>query len=136
MELNAVELEQQNAPLVTMSSAPLLCSYCHQPLLPQYYFCPNCGTKVKAPPLSTTPLAQAWLYGFSIILPVICYLAVSKWQGQKYFRSADPQAKQIGAIAWTLLILSTIVTFWYYNGLLEGFLQSAQSTASSQSTGL
>jgi hypothetical protein len=89
-----------------------LCPTCHQPILPSYYFCPNCGTKLNSAPLSTSTWAQVSLYAFSIILPLICFLFVTRWQGMKYFRSEDPKIKQIGTIAWVLLILSTIVTIW------------------------
>ena len=93
-------------------SAPTICTVCHQPILPSYYFCPNCGTKINAAPLSTTVLTQTWIYAFSIILPIICFIFVTKWPGIKYVKSNDPQAKRIGYIAWTLLILSTLVTIW------------------------
>lgn len=92
---------------------PAVCPICHQPVLPEYYFCPNCGAKLNVPPLSTSAGAQAWLYAFSIILPMICYLAVSKWQGYKYYKSPDPKTKQIGTIACLLLALSTVFTIWY-----------------------
>ena len=89
-----------------------VCTVCHQPILPQYYFCPNCGTKLNSAPLSTTTATQAWIYAFSIILPMICFIFVTRWPGVKYFKSNDPKAKQIGEIAWALIILSTIVTIW------------------------
>jgi hypothetical protein len=89
-----------------------MCPICHQPTLPQYYFCPNCGTKLNSAPLSTTALTQIKIYLFSLILPAICFLFITRWPGLKYFRSADPKAKRIGEFAWTILILSTIITFW------------------------
>jgi hypothetical protein len=96
----------------TSSIAPLVCPYCHQPVLPQFYYCPNCGNKLNSAPLSTTPLAQLGIYAFSIILPFIAFLAITKWQGLKYYRSKDPKTKSIGTVAWALLILSTLVMFW------------------------
>ena len=89
-----------------------ICPVCHQPTLPQYYFCPNCGTKLNSAPLSTTITTQVWIYVFSIILPMICFIFVNKWPGIKYYKSKDPKAKQIGQIAWVLIILSTIITIW------------------------
>jgi hypothetical protein len=100
---------QYSAPIAPVSD---VCPNCHQPTLPQYYFCPNCGTKLNQAPLSTTVMAQLKIYAFSIILPMLCFLFVTSWQGVKYFKSKDPKAKQIGQIAWVLLILSTIVTIW------------------------
>ena len=97
----------------TIPRDPRLCPVCHQAVMPEYYFCPNCGAKLNTPPLSTSLAAQIWLYAFSIILPMICFLAVSKWQGVAYYKSNDEKTKQIGMIACTLLALSTIFTVWY-----------------------
>ena len=101
-----------------------MCKTCHQPILPQYYFCPNCGTKVNEPPLSTSLTTQLGIYVFSIILPLICFIFVTKWPGNTYFKSQDPKAKQIGTIAWTLIIVSTIVTVWLGIIWTENFIQS------------
>lgn len=105
-----------------------ICKTCHQPILPTYYFCPNCGTKVNTPPLSTSPLAQLGLYAFSIILPVICFLAVTKWQGVKYVKSADEKTRQIGIIACALLTISTICTIWYAIVWTRQEIQSSVNT--------
>jgi hypothetical protein len=95
-----------------ISNGQNVCPTCHQPILPQYYFCPNCGTKLNSAPLKTDALTQAGIYAFSIILPLICFIFVTRWPGVKYFKSNDPKAKQIGQAAWTLLILSTVLTIW------------------------
>jgi predicted RNA-binding Zn-ribbon protein involved in translation (DUF1610 family) len=104
----------QNEQIISSSTEPALsvCSVCHQPILLNYYFCPNCGAKIKETPLSTSVSTQAWIYLFSIILPMIAFIFVGKWQGIKYFKSNDPKAKQIGQIAWILIVLSTILTIW------------------------
>lgn len=88
------------------------CQTCHQPTDPKWYFCPNCGAKLQSAPLSTSLSTQIGIYAFSLILPVICFLFVTKWPGMKYFRSKDPQEKQIGTTAWIILVASTIVTIW------------------------
>ena len=87
------------------------CSVCHLPLLPEYYFCPNCGTKVVL--LGIDPLSQFKLYLFSLILPLIAFIAISNWHGMRYIRSDDPKRKVIGWIALSLIILSTVVSTWY-----------------------
>ena len=101
------------------------CSVCHQPILPQYYFCPNCGAKLSLAPLSTTPATQAWIYALSIILPVTCFIFVKKWPGIKYFKSNNPKAKKIGQIAWFLMILSTVATIWIVVVLTQRAIQSS-----------
>lgn len=117
------------------SSAPLLCSYCHQPILPTYYFCPNCGNKINAAPLSTSLQAQAWLYAFSLILPVICFLMIGKWQGLKYYRSTDPKTKQIGINAFVLLALSTVITVWLATVWVNSAIQSSLASVNADMSG-
>jgi hypothetical protein len=101
-----------------------VCSVCHQPILPQYYFCPNCGAKLNVAPLSTSVGTQVWIYAFSIILPMICFIFVTKWPGIKYFKSKDPNAKLIGQIAWMLIIFSTIMTVWFAVVWTQNYIKS------------
>jgi len=121
---------------VPSAPAAALCEQCHQPLKPEYYFCPNCGKKVSEPPLATDFWAQAGLYLFSIVLPLICFLAVSYWRGIAYARSKDPKAQEIGWIAIGLLALSTIITFWLAAVWIQGLVQSATNSINSGIGGL
>ena len=114
-----------NEQSVPQALPPSVCPTCHQPILSQYYFCPNCGKKINEAPLSTTLQTQAWIYAFSIILPMICFIFVTRWPGIKYFKSEDPKAKLIGQIAWTLLILSTIVVIYLAYVWTEQTIQSS-----------
>jgi len=107
---------------------PTLCPQCHQSVAPGVYFCPNCGKNLNEPPLSTGVWAQILLYGFSIVLPIIAFLLVSKWQGMKYMRSDDPVAKQIGIVAAVLMALSTIISFWLFFVWLNQAVQSSLSS--------
>lgn len=106
-----------------------ICSYCHQPTKIEWYFCPNCGNKLNSAPLSTSVFTQCWIYAFSIVLPIICYVMVSKWPGGKYLKSKDQKAKMIGIIASTLLALSTIITVWYAIVWTKQFVQSSVNSA-------
>ena len=108
-----------------------VCSYCHQPLLPTYYFCPNCGNKVMSAPLSTSPATQAWIYAFSAVLPLICYIMISKWPGMTYYRSKDEKAKQIGTIAIGILILSTLITIYFAYVWTQDAIQSSVASINS-----
>lgn len=117
-------------------AVPLYCPQCHQPVSPMDYFCPNCGKKLSEPGLSTTIGAQVLLYGFSIVLPIICYLAITKWEGIKYARSDDPKAQQMGWIAIALLTISSIVVIWWTTQWINGFIQSQTSTAGLSAYGI
>ena len=48
----------------------LICPQCHQPVKPEWYYCPNCGKKLSEPGLSTSLASQLWLYAFSIIIAI------------------------------------------------------------------
>lgn len=113
-----------------------VCPTCHQPTLPQYYFCPNCGTKLNQAPLSTSAGAQLLLYAFSIILPPMCFLFVNKWQGMRYLKSKDPKVKQIGQIAWALLILSTILTIWLVVVWTQSYINSTVAGINADMSGI
>ena len=102
------------------------------------YFCPNCGKKLSEhePELSTSIGAQILLYGFSIVLPIICYLAITKWEGIKYARSDDPKAQQMGWIAIALLVISSIVVIWWTTEWINSFIQAQTSTAGLSAYGI
>ena len=114
----------------------LVCPYCHQPILPTYYFCPNCGTKINAAPLSTSAASQIGIYAFSIILPMICFLFVTRWPGLKYFRSKDPQTKQIGLNAIVILALSTVFTIWLAYTWTQDAIQASVASINQDFSGL
>jgi hypothetical protein len=131
--MDEVPLPPQLAP--SQQSPTPICPRCHFPTKPEYYFCPNCGAKLTEPPLGVGVVDQLLLYAFSIILPWIVYLAITKWQGIKYLRAPDPRAKQVGLIALVLLIVSSIIAFWvmdaWVQSLLQGFSQSQTSDLNS-----
>jgi hypothetical protein len=124
METQTSAMPQQSM----LAAEPSVCSYCHQVVAPEWFFCPNCGKEVRAAPLSTSIETQLWIYAFSVILPFICYLAIAKWPGIKYFRSKDIKAQQIGTIAWALIIVSSLVTFWYGYKLVQQTIQSQEAS--------
>lgn len=90
-----------------------ICRVCHQPILSQWYYCPNCGTKVHEKPLSVSTKTQISLYIFSAILPLMGFIFVKRWKGMKYAKSNNPKEKQIGQIAWTIIIISTILVMYF-----------------------
>jgi len=96
-----------------LAGAQPICPQCHLPVRPEYYFCPNCGQKLHVPPLSTSATSQVLLYLFSAVLPFIAYLAIMKWQGVSYIRSSDPRARTIGWIALGILVVSSVLVFWW-----------------------
>jgi hypothetical protein len=110
------------------AAQPAICPQCHIQVDPSWYFCANCGKQLNAPPLPTDIGTQIWIYAFSIILPMICFIAVTKWPGLKYYRSQDPKAKMIGTVAWVLIVLSTVVLCWLAYVWTEEAIQSTQAS--------
>lgn len=112
----SVETSQAPSGFASMPQATLskaICPQCHQPIVPQYYFCPNCGKDLHQKPLSTSFGAQLWLYTFSVIvMPLTCCLAYHYWKGWTYFRSENPKARRIGLIAIILLVASFVFMTW------------------------
>jgi hypothetical protein len=104
---------------------PMICPRCHFAVKPEYYFCPNCGAKLTEAPLGVGLLDQLLLYAFSLILPWIAYLAITKWQGIKYLRAPDMRTKQIGLIALVLLVVSSIIAFWLTYQWIQSYVQQS-----------
>lgn len=137
MDENTVPTPPQQAqPAPAVVAAPLICPRCHFPVKPEYYFCPNCGAKLSEPPMSTGVVDQLLLYAFSIILPWIAYLAITKWQGIKYLRSPDTRAKQIGLIALILLVASSVIAVWLTTVWIQGYIQQSLNDVNNLGSGL
>jgi hypothetical protein len=94
------------------------CGACHQPILPEYYFCPNCGNNLKEAPAEITTITKIGLYALAIFLPPL-----GLWPGIKYLMKKDEQAKKIGGITVALTLVSTILTTWWIFKLLGNYLE-------------
>jgi amino acid transporter len=100
------------------------CSVCHQPILLEAYFCPNCGNPLKPKPPSTTWWTQLGIYALSLFLPPL-----GLWPAVKYLRSSDEIAKRVGWIAVALTVISIVIAIW----LTEALIQNLQSQLDSAS---
>ncbi len=90
-----------------MEATILTCSFCHQPIQPTFFFCPNCGKEAKPKPLNISALTQLGIYALSLLLPPL-----GLWPGMKYLREPNQSSKLVGIIAILLTIISLIVTFY------------------------
>jgi len=127
---NPNQPEVATMPSVAIPAQKNICPQCHQPVLPEYYFCPNCGKKLEEVPLSTTIWAQLWLYIFTlIVMPFTGYLAYRHWQGVAYMRSRDPKARRIGFISVILLISTIVLLTW---SIWAGITQLKESIQTQQ----
>lgn len=98
----------------------LTCRFCNFQILETYYFCPNCGKKIKNPPLSTSLSKQLTVYAISILLPPLGVVPAIK-----YLLSKEKHAKIVGIIALILTVisiyLSTIFALKMYNDTMAQF---------------
>ncbi len=94
------------------------CSICYQDILPEYYFCSNCGNNLKEKSAEITTVMQIGLYALAIFLPPL-----GLWPGIKYLVKKDPQVKKIGRITVVLTVLSTVFTVWSIFKLLGNYLE-------------
>lgn len=93
----------------------LNCKHCHYQILSNYFFCPNCGKKLKNPPLAVTVSKQIYIYFISAAFPPL-----GLWPGIKYLLDKRPKAKIIGTVAIILTLLSTVITIQLTMSLLNG----------------
>ena len=93
------------------------CPVCHQRILPEYYFCPNCGNNLREKAKEITIATQVGLYMLAIFLPPL-----GLWPGIKYLNKEDIKAKKIGGITTALTLFSTVVTIWWTFKLVGNYL--------------
>ena len=96
------------------------CKFCNFSVLETYYFCPNCGKKLKNPPLSTSLSKQLGIYAISVFLPPLGIIPAIK-----YLMSNERHAKVVGIIALILTIISTYISIMLviniYNDTMSQF---------------
>lgn len=96
----------QTQPLAVpvIQSQDFTCKNCHMKILGDYYYCPNCGKKIKEPPFKFSALKTTGIMLESVLLPPL-----GLFPGIKYLRYKDPVAKAIGITAIVITIIATIL---------------------------
>lgn len=108
-----------------------ICVYCKHEVPKEVYFCPNCGKKLKEPPVSKTLLAQIGLYAVSILFPPF-----GLFPALKYLKQNDQTAKNIGIIAILLTVISIIVGIWLSINIVTQVQTQLNQQVQLQSAGL
>jgi DNA-directed RNA polymerase subunit RPC12/RpoP len=85
----------------------LKCPYCGAPIDAGFYFCPNCGKKLKEKAPSTKIESQLSVYLLSFFLPPL-----GLWPAYKYLKQKDDKSRIIGLIAVFLTIVSLALAVW------------------------
>lgn len=81
------------------------CKKCHYVISKEWYFCPNCGRKLRPVPLSTTFLKQAGLYLFCVLFPPFGIIP-----GVRYLLQRRAKAAVIGFVCIALTVAATGLT--------------------------
>jgi hypothetical protein len=100
-----------------MNNAQLICPSCHQPVLAEYYFCPNCGYNLREKEKPVSIMMQVGLYALAVFLPPLGFVP-----GAKYVMRKFPQARRVGWITILLTTISTILTIWAIFFFLNKYL--------------
>ena len=91
-----------------------ICRHCKSDISPTYYFCPNCGKKLRDKLLSTGVLKQVLIYSLSFFLPPL-----GLWPAVKYLRQPDQKSKIVGMVSIVLTIVSIVLTIYLSVNLLN-----------------
>ncbi len=104
------------------TSQQITCPHCQASINSEDYFCPNCGKKIKDPPVKMTVFKQIGVYAVSILFPPL-----GLWPGIRYFRNKDPKIQMVGIVAIILTIMSSVVTIWYSYVLIQNINKTINS---------
>ncbi len=86
----------------------LTCKHCKNPVAENFYFCPNCGKKIKEPPYKFS-----WNKTIVILLESILLPPFGIIPGIRYLLKNDNRAILVGLSAIILTILSAVITLIY-----------------------
>ncbi len=81
------------------------CKKCHYIVSKEWYFCPNCGKKLRRPPLSTSFFTQLSLYLVCVLFPPFGIVP-----GVRYIFQKKTQAIIVGIVCIALTLVATAGT--------------------------
>ena len=91
-----------------------VCKYCKNPIMETFYFCPNCGKKLKEPPFKFS-----WGKTIAIVLESVLLPPLGLFPGFRYLRMKEAGAKTLGAIAIILTIVSSVLATIYFMNFIN-----------------
>ncbi len=98
------------------------CKYCKSPTQESFYFCPNCGKKIKEPPFKFSLGKSITIIVAAFLLPPFGIIP-----GVKYFLKDDKRAQFVGLITIGVTIIATglmiIITSRVINYYKEAYNQ-------------
>ena len=85
------------------------CKHCKNPVTETFYFCPNCGKKLKEPPFKFS-----WKKTIVVILESAFLPPLGIFPGIKYLRMKETGAKILGLLAIVITTISAVLTTIYF----------------------
>lgn len=107
-----------------------ICRRCGQPVQESFYFCPNCGKKIKEPPPSTSLSAQSVVYLVSLFLPPLGLI-----YAYKYSRHGGTKEKYIAVAAVVLTCLVIYLQYTFLSKVWENVSQTLEALNATSSIG-
>ncbi len=78
------------------------CKYCKSAVQESFYFCPNCGKKIKEPPFKFSLAKSITIIVAAILIPPFGIIP-----GVKYFLKDDRRAQFVGIITIAVTVIAT-----------------------------
>ncbi len=105
------------------------CKFCKSPVQENFYFCPNCGKKIKEPPFKFSLGKSITIIVVAILIPPFGIIP-----GVKYFLKDDRRAQFVGLITIAVTIIATglmlIITSRVLNYYKDAYNQVMQIQSS------
>src|SRR3972149_5942773 len=101
----------------------LQCPKCKFPILENYFFCPNCGKKLKNGPLPINIEKQIGLYLISFLVPPFGLLP-----GVRYLLQKDNKRRVVGVVCIVITIISLVLTAIVLNKMISDINKQLNST--------
>ena len=99
-----------------------MCPICSFQLVPEWYFCPNCGKQLKEAPIVISIPKQILIYAVSFFLAPFGL----SW-GLKYIKYKDRHVKIVGIISLVLTFLSIIMMLFAFKYTMDQYSKTLNS---------
>lgn len=97
------------------------CKFCQAQVSESFYFCPNCGKKIKEPPFKFSLGKSISIIVFAVLFPPLGIIP-----GIKYFLKDDRRAQFVGIITIAVTIIASIVIVIFTINLFNSFSKTYQ----------
>lgn len=92
------------------------CPFCHSPIQPDWFFCPQCGKVLQEKPIHIS-------VGKQILMYLVCFFLAPfglVW-GIKYIRNKDRKVKLVGLVCIILTVVAIGVTIGTYSVVMNKY---------------